>query len=128
MIGFVISACGPGQVVGPTLPPTLTSAPEATFTATAVPTDTATLEPTPIPTSNEPGGSFETAIVLQASNEREGIPMEYQWLNEHYPGYQLLRQAFNIFNDKPYDIMTIRTADDLEKVIYFDISSFYGKF
>ena len=78
--------------------------------------------------SDEEGGSFETAVVIQASSEFEGIMMEYQWLDEHYPGYEGLGQAVTFENGKPYDLFFIRTADGVEKTVYFDISSFYGKF
>lgn len=54
--------------------------------------------------------------------------MEYQWLAEHYPGYQVKSQATTIYNNKIYDVITIVTADGVEKVIYFDITSFFGKF
>jgi hypothetical protein len=47
-ISFLLSACGPGELFGPTLTPTATATPIPTQTATPLPT--ATLTRTPIPT------------------------------------------------------------------------------
>ncbi len=135
-LSLLLSACGPGQLFGPTITPTrtstLTPAPTATSTSTLTPTSTPT--PTlPPPTSTlataceEEGCSFETAVVIEASNEFEGILLEDQWLEEHYPGYQKKSQATTFDNDKVYDLITIVTAEGVEKVIYFDITSFFGK-
>ena len=68
------------------------------------------------------------AVVIQASNEFEGIALEYQWLEEHYPGYKGGGQFVTSHADKMYDVFTIETAEGVEKTIYFDITSFYGKF
>jgi hypothetical protein len=137
---LLLTGCGPGQWFGPTITPTptLTFTPSPTFTATATstpsltptvtPTDTPPPTATSLPTSDEIGGSFETAIVIEASNEFEGISMEYQWLDANYPGYEFLSQATTSYNGKMYDIISIRTADGIRKDIYFDISLFFGKF
>jgi hypothetical protein len=66
--------------------------------------------------------------VIQASGEFAGIAMEYQWLDEHYPGYQTLSQGTTRHDGRIYDIISILTADGVRKDIYFDITSFYGKF
>jgi hypothetical protein len=66
--------------------------------------------------------------VIEADNELEGIAMEYQWLDEHYPGYTKKSQSLTFYNDKPYDVFAIETADGQEMMIYFDISLFFGKF
>ena len=68
------------------------------------------------------------AVVIEADNESDGIAMEYQWVAEHYPGYQNVSQAIFFGDDKIYDVLTIITADGVEKTIYFDITLFYGHF
>ena len=68
------------------------------------------------------------AVVIEADNESDGIAMEYQWLADHYPGYQNVSQAIFFDDNKIYDVLTILTADGEEKTIYFDITLFYGHF
>jgi hypothetical protein len=74
------------------------------------------------------GSSFEKAIVIQEKSEFKGIDAEYAWLKNNYPGYKMIKQSLVNHNKKPYDILTIKTADGETKEIYFDISNFYGKF
>jgi hypothetical protein len=74
------------------------------------------------------GSSYETAVVIDKSNETEGIKAEYDWIKEHYPGSQVLEQSLNYYKDKPYDIIQITDQKGENKRIYFDISKFFGKF
>ena len=134
LLSLLLSACGPGQLFGPTITPspTLTLTPTPTSTPTSTPTVTPTLTPTPTstpePACTEEGCSFEMAVVIQASNESKGIAMEYQWLDEHYPGYQGKGQYVQFQDGKVYDVIEIATSDGVEKTIYFDITLFYGHF
>lgn len=141
---LLISGCGPGQFLGPTLAPrptvTFTPTQSPTSTPTIVPTATPTLTPiltrtpTRAPTSVFPRISAEeeekniaNAIVIQASNEFEGIAKERQWLESNYPGSQKLAQAVSFNRGKVYDLIAILTANGETKIIYFDITAFYGK-
>ena len=81
-----------------------------------------------IASSNQNGSSFETAIVIQETHETPGVRVEYKWIADHYPGYKTKMQALQNKNGKSYDVLTIVTSDGAEKVIYFDISNFFGKF
>lgn len=81
-----------------------------------------------IASAGNDGSSFEKAIVINAANEMDGVPAEYEWLKAHYPGYKVKLQKLVMHNDKPYDLLTIITNKGEEKVIYFDISNFFGKF
>ncbi|HWB28817.1 MAG TPA: VCBS domain-containing protein [Chitinophagaceae bacterium] len=74
------------------------------------------------------GSSYEKAIVIQEQHETSGVDAEYKWIREHYPGSKTKVQSLNYNNKKPYDVLTIVTADGTEKKIYFDISNFFGKF
>ena len=51
VFSFIVSACGPGQVFGPTFTPTPTNTSTPTNTPTIIPTFTSTLTPTQKPTS-----------------------------------------------------------------------------
>jgi hypothetical protein len=74
------------------------------------------------------GSSFENAIIIPEKSESKGVDAEYQWLRTNYPGYKSTGQSLNEHKGKNYDIIKIKTADGLEKSIYFDISNFFGKF
>lgn len=66
------------------------------------------------------GSSYEKAIKVQSVSE------EYEWLGLYYPGYTMIRQVLAFENKTPYDILKFE-FDGVEKEIYFDISSFFGK-
>lgn len=55
---ILLSACGPGQVFGPTITPSSTTTPTPTPTSTSTPTSTPTLTPTPTPTPIGGGSGF----------------------------------------------------------------------
>lgn len=74
------------------------------------------------------GLSISEAIVINESNETDGVAAEYDWLRANYPGYSLIKQSLINVEGKPYDKMDIKTADGVKKTIYFDISNFFGKF
>jgi hypothetical protein len=79
--------------------------------------------------NNEKDGStIEKAIVIKARNESDGVKSEYVILEKMFPKYRMKSQGSSSRGSKSYDIMTIVTADNVEKVVYFDITSFYGKF
>ncbi|MBB3186912.1 hypothetical protein [Microbacter margulisiae] len=73
------------------------------------------------------GSSYQKAIIIHASSESTGVPAEYQWLKNHYPGYQTKMQTLVFHQKKPYDIIEIVTAEGQDKNIYFDISNYFGK-
>jgi len=69
----------------------------------------------------------EAVIILGAGSELEGVFAEYVWLDEHYPGYDVLGQALSFCGDDRVDILHIRTRGGTERDIYFDIDDFFGK-
>lgn len=77
--------------------------------------------------TTQDGTSFERAIVIEASNELEGGPLEYRWVAEHFPGYRMQKQSLTQHNGRPYDVLLITDAAGTEHQVYFDISSFFGK-
>jgi hypothetical protein len=52
------------------------------------------------PDINADGDSFETAIVIEASDTLAGIAAEYECLEAHYPGYQTMGQALTRHDGK----------------------------
>jgi predicted Zn-dependent protease len=79
-------------------------------------------------TNKNDGSSYEKAVVIKKKHELKGVNAEYVWLRHNYPGYRSKGQSLNFNENKSYDIITIVTADGIEKKIYFDISKFYGKY
>jgi hypothetical protein len=74
------------------------------------------------------GSSFEKAILIKEKNEMAGIDAEYAWIKQNYPDSKLKGQSLVNHDNKPYDIIKIKTSDGKELSIYFDISNFFGKF
>lgn len=79
-------------------------------------------------TKDYDGSCFKNAIVIEATNETDGVRAEYIWLAKHYPGYKTNKQSLLQDNGKYYDLLNITTASGEEKDFYFDINSFFGKF
>lgn len=79
-------------------------------------------------TKNYEGSCFENAIVIEATNETDGVRAEYVWLAKHYPGYKTNKQSLLQNDGKYYDLLNITTASGEQKEFYFDINSFFGKF
>lgn len=73
------------------------------------------------------GKSFETAIIITETHERQGVDAEYAWIKVKYPGAKTQGQALSSHDKKPYDIIHIVTAEGTKLDVYFDISSFFGK-
>lgn len=74
------------------------------------------------------GSSCAQAVVVHARGEMEGVRAEYQWLAAKHPGYERQMQSLSTCNDKPADILKIRTADGRVVEVYFDISEYFGRF
>jgi len=79
-------------------------------------------------TNEKDGSSIEKAIVIKAGDESSGVGKEYAILAKMFPKYRMKSQGTSSRGFRNYDIMTILTADNIEKVVYFDITNFYGKF
>jgi hypothetical protein len=110
----------------------------AETTASLKSTTTTTARPTAKrPYSGGDGSSKKSAVIIHAKNTMEGVQLESEWLEEHYPRYELQRQALvgDDTKGKPksnpphmYDRMDIKLPNGKEQQIYFDITEFYGKF
>jgi uncharacterized protein YukJ len=72
------------------------------------------------------GHSYDTAIIVHATNTLDGIKSEYLWINAYYPGYERVSKKLTFHNQKKYDIIMIRTKENELKEIYFYITQFFG--
>lgn len=90
----------------------------------------AACQSTPRAVSNPPernGSSPELAVDLSGSRtESEGIQAEKAWLEQHYPGARVKSQAL-LLGPPVMDMLTITLPSGEEREIYFDISSYFGK-
>jgi hypothetical protein len=68
------------------------------------------------------GSSYEKAIVAKS------VEAEYEWLKKNHPGYRMRMQALRKEGGKPFDVLSITTKDGKELDVFFDISSFFGKY
>jgi len=73
------------------------------------------------------GLSCKSAIVIDATNEHDGIAKEKAWINENYPGAKEVKQELTTCNGKPADQLDLETANGRSVSVYFDISNFFGK-
>jgi hypothetical protein len=73
------------------------------------------------------GSSLDEAVIIKAPDNFIGVRVEYAWIKKNCPGWQLERQSAFRAGNKIYDKMEFRTPDGRQKIIYFDITDFYGK-
>ena len=77
------------------------------------------------------GSSYEKAIIVKAKNSTDGIGAEYKYLDQKYGrrgvDWQMIQQSLSYKNNKPFDVLKIKYKGKVLN-IYFEISSFFGKF
>jgi hypothetical protein len=78
------------------------------------------------------GTSFADAVIITEKRSESAIAVEEKaWLNERYPGYNVLSTRSE---NKPgadgspklYNIYKIKTTDEAEFEVFFDVSIFYN--
>ncbi|MFC1617588.1 hypothetical protein ACFL2K_05150, partial [Candidatus Margulisiibacteriota bacterium] len=75
------------------------------------------------------GSTLEKAvIILGAKNSFQGVFTETLWIKRYYPGWKKNRQKLLSHNGKKYDCIEYINEQNEVKVIYFDITDFFGKF
>jgi len=75
------------------------------------------------------GSSIKSAITLIAANsEMAGIGGEVLWAQQYLPGWHKTNQALITDGRKNYDAVTYQSSEGKKRTIYFDISTFFGKF
>lgn len=73
------------------------------------------------------GATTETAIIVPATNEFEGVDAEYGYIQDHYPGWQHMQQSLIQTDSKIFDRIEIVGPDGIRKTLYFDITDWFGK-
>ena len=73
------------------------------------------------------GTSFDTAIVIDAKNEMDGVPAEYRWLKQNLKGYKPEGQSATAQGGHMYDIIRVKNESGKKREVYFDTTSFFGK-
>ena len=81
----------------------------------------------PVSYAGGDGSSIEKAVVIKGATEETGVDAEYAYLRQHYPGYHLKKQSLQGGGKRSYDVLDFTTADGKAKLIYFDITEFFGK-
>lgn len=65
-------------------------------------------------------------MIIEGATESTGVEAEYRYLNKHFPGFQMGRQSLVHDKEKSYDVIEFTTKDG-KRVIFFDITDFFGK-
>ncbi|KMM75011.1 hypothetical protein ACP93_13595 [Xanthomonas sp. NCPPB 1128] len=73
------------------------------------------------------GASPDRPVDLSAAHsEGEGIAAQRNWLDQHYPGARIKSQSL-LFEPSAMDLITVVLPSGEEREVYFDISSYFGK-
>jgi hypothetical protein len=77
------------------------------------------------------GGSFETAVVVNADNSMVGVQAEYAFVarqcGQPQTDWKIESQSLHEHNGKPYDVLNITLSNGQLRVFYFEISKFFGE-
>ena len=68
------------------------------------------------------GSDAKSAIAVGSVGE------EYAWMRQFYPGFEPAKQSLQKIDGKPFDVLTWVNSKGEEATVYFDISSFFGKY
>ena len=71
------------------------------------------------------GTSAETAIVVRAANESDGVSLEYLWIDTNLPG-TVLDQSLTFEGDRVYDVLMVDPVVGEQREVWFDITDWYG--
>ena len=73
------------------------------------------------------GSSRDNAVVIDASNESEGVQAEYEWIKDHLPGAQIESTSLIDKDGKVYDSFEVTLASGETRTLWFDITAYFGK-
>ena len=84
-----------------------------------------------ISSNNNKGDSIENAIVIDAPDAITGVALEHGYLDEMVSTLEAnlksIDQNLVIENGRQFDRFVVTMNDGSERILYFDISSFFGK-
>jgi len=66
-------------------------------------------------------------VIVGACDSADGVPAEYEWLKTNLPDAKRKSQSL-ITGKRTYDLFVVVLPNGEERKVYFDISSFFGKF
>jgi len=82
-------------------------------------------------TSSLAGSSFDTAVVIEAKNEGEGLSKEHEWLGQNAcigKGGELeIEEELIQHNGSWFDIFRLTCNNEDKETYYFNVDSFNGK-
>jgi hypothetical protein len=79
--------------------------------------------------SSSDGTSFEKAVVITgALNDTVGVQAEYQYVRSHFPGAKVDNQRLVSQGKRVFDLLELTMADHQKRMIFFDITDFFGKY
>jgi hypothetical protein len=82
----------------------------------------------PVQFAGGDGSSVESAVVIGgAKHEKDGIAAEHSYLSQHFGSWFLKRQVLVNQKDRVYDRMEITDQNGKQRVVFFDITDFFGK-
>ena len=67
------------------------------------------------------GSSPENPIVVKS------VPQEYEWVAANLPGFVLTKQNLRYVDERPFDVFVVRNTEGVQREVYFDIQSFFGR-
>jgi hypothetical protein len=77
------------------------------------------------------GSSIADAIVIDAQDTIAGVTEEHKYINQLcrdlQTGIDAIEQNLIIENDRKYDVFTLFMDDGKKRILYFDVTSFFGK-
>ena len=74
-----------------------------------------------MPNPSQPGGSFETAVRIVATNELMIDRFISRWLRTHYPGWDADPHQFQDLGDERYAVVYISHKDHPSRRVYFRV-------
>jgi hypothetical protein len=83
--------------------------------------------PAAAPAPVEEGASFDAAVIVEAGDEKSGVARENEWIFRHYGRFRKKTVALASFQERRFDVITVELSDHTEKILYFDITAFFGK-
>lgn len=73
------------------------------------------------------GASYEDAIIITDCSHFKGVDQEYLELKKRFGNYKLVKQSLIENNEKCYDLLEIELENGIKKLIYFNITDFFGR-
>ncbi len=71
--------------------------------------------------------SERDGLTIEKAIKAKSIDFEYAWVEKRYPGSRVVGQVLLTKNRVPYDKLEVILVSGKRIDVYFDISSFFGK-